>query len=98
MSYLPDSYTLNAATPAPDATDNAGLELVMPLMPVPMRVIWLMSPRSTPMRYRFGMPSRSEMKTSALPSGVHCGLMFLPDVNARSGRTTPVPGSTIARR
>ena len=29
------------------------------------------------------MPSRSEMKYSAPPSGAHCGLMFLPPVKAR---------------
>ena len=98
MSYFPSSYTLNAATPLRVATDNAGLVLVMPLMPVPIRVICEISPLATPMRYRFGMPSRSEMNSSALPSGVHCGLMFLPDVNARSGCTAPVAASAIARR
>src|SRR5437764_8498293 len=35
MSYLPPSYTLNAATPAFDATESAGLEIVMPLSSVP---------------------------------------------------------------
>src|SRR5438067_13838975 len=98
MSYFPSSYTLNAATPVPVATDNAGLVLVMPLMPVPILVICEMSPLATPMRHRFGMPSRSEMKRSAQPSGPHCGLMFLPDRNARDGGTTHVVASTTARR
>ena len=71
------SYTLNAAVPVRDATDNAGLDAAMPLSPVAMSVSCVSVPSSVT-RYRFETPSRSEMKNSDCASGAHCGLMFLP--------------------
>ena len=76
----------------------AGLVLVMPLSPVPTVVSCATSPVATVTRYRLGMPLRSEMKYSDAASGDHCGLMFLPAVNARSCSMRPLSGSMMASR
>jgi len=77
---------------------SAGLVAVIPETPVSRFVICAGWPPSSPIRYTFEMPCRSEMKNRLRPSGAHCGLMFFPSSNPPAGRMSPVATSRIASR
>src|SRR4030095_16160194 len=78
------------------ATDNAGLELVMPLVPVETFVSCAVAPSTTETAYTSAMPLRLEMKYSCRPSRDHWGLIELAPANVCTRCTRALDVSTVA--
>src|SRR5678816_1755046 len=96
MSYFPSLYTLNAATSRVPATDSAGLELVMPLVPVETLVSCDVVPFATETAYTSGMPFRLETKYNCRPSCDHWGLIESAPANVCTRCRRALDSSIVA--